>query len=291
MAGVTDLPFRLLCKKSGAGFMYTEMISAKGIFYNNENTKKLLELGGAKDETAVQIFGSEPDIMRYAAEFAASAGAAAIDINMGCPAPKIVKNGDGCALMAKPKLVGKIVNAAAKAVSIPVTIKIRKGISGNNINAAEIAEIAEYNGASAVCVHGRTLDSFYSGKADWDIIAKVKNSVSIPVFGNGDVDSLDTAYRMIAETGCDAVLIGRAACGNPWVFSGLSPSESEKRETAIAHAESLADFKGEYVGVREMRKHLGWYIKGTKNASKLKVLINKAESLREIEEIINAVIF
>lgn len=286
MAGVTDLPFRLICKRFGAGFTYTEMVSAKGIFYNNENTRLLMELGESRNKTAIQLFGSDPAILRYAAERAADAGAAVIDINMGCPAPKITKNGEGCALMAKPKLVAEIVDAVARGVKIPVSIKIRKGINQNSVNAVEIATIAQDSGASAVCVHGRTLDQFYSGSADLNVIADVKKSVTIPVIGNGDVDSIEAAKKMLKATGCDAVMIGRAAFGNPWVFSGTSPSMEERKAVTLEHARGLADYKGEYIGVREMRKHLGWYIKGMKNAAKLKVVINKAESLAELEKII-----
>ncbi|MDR1687729.1 MAG: tRNA dihydrouridine synthase DusB [Clostridiales bacterium] len=287
MAGVTDLPFRLLCRKFGAAFSYTEMISAKGLYFNNENTKFLLADTKGPEKSAVQLFGSEPDILKTAAKYIESLGAAAIDINMGCPAPKIVKNGEGCALMADPRLAGKIIEAVAGAVKIPVTVKMRKGINAQTANAVQIAKIAESCGAAALCVHGRTLDMYYSGKADLDIIAQVKQNVKIPVIGNGDIASLDDAARMIAKTGCDAVMIGRAACGNPWIFKGVIPNLGERKAVAVYHARALAEFKGEYIAAREMRKHLGWYIKGLKNAAKLKVLINKAENLKEIEKIIS----
>lgn len=286
MAGVTDLPFRLLATRYGAGFTYTEMVSAKGIFYKNENTRLLMELGKNVSPTGIQLFGSEPDILKLASEEAALAGAAVIDINMGCPAPKITKNGEGCVLMGNPSLAGKIVKAVVSGVNIPVTVKIRKGINENKVNAVEIAKIAEANGASAVCVHGRTMNQFYSGQADLSIIAEVKKNVDVPVIGNGDVSSLAEAESMLAQTGCDAVMIGRAACGNPWVFSGQKAALAEKKEVMAEHAIYLAEFKGEYTGVREMRKHLGWYIKGLKNAARLKVSINSAETLQELLVII-----
>jgi nifR3 family TIM-barrel protein len=286
MAGVTDLPFRLLCRKFGAAFSYTEMISAKGLYYNNENTKFLLADTDGAEKSAVQLFGSEPDILSYAAKYIESMGAVAIDINMGCPAPKIVKNGEGCALMANPYLAGKIIEKVARAVKIPVTVKLRKGINERSVNAVQIAKIAESGGAAAVCVHGRTLNMYYSGKADLDIIAQVKQNVRIPVIGNGDITTLFDAANMRAKTNCDAVMIGRAACGNPWVFSGTAAGLEERKTVALYHAKALAEFKGEYIGTREMRKHLGWYIKGLKNDAKLKVLINTAESLKEIEGII-----
>jgi len=285
MAGVTDYTFREICRNFGAGATYTEMISAKGIFYCNKNTNLLMDLGNGKYETGVQLFGSDPDILRYAAVCAVSAGAVLIDINMGCPAPKIVKNGEGCALMAKPALVEKIISSVTEAVNIPVTVKIRKG-AGNNVNAAEIAQIAQGAGAAAITVHGRTQSEYYSGKADLNIIARVKQSVTIPVIGNGDVISLASAKEMTEKTGCDAVMIGRAAMGNPWVFSGVTPAQNERIDIALLHAKNLVIHKGEYIGVREARKHMGWYITGMKNAAKYKVMINKAESLNELEAIL-----
>lgn len=286
MAGITDLPFRLLCKRFGAALVYTEMISAKGLIYNNKNTGEMLQMHEEEKPCAVQLFGSEPEVIAEAAYKIQGMGMKLIDINMGCPAPKIVKNGEGSALMRNPELVYKIVHKVSSRIDIPVTVKIRKGFDLNNCNAVEVALAAEQGGAAAVCVHGRTRTEYYSGEADWDIIKEVKKSLRIPVIGNGDVKSLEDAEKMMELTGCDSVMIGRAACGSPWVFSGKTPSLEEKMSIALEHAKLLADYKGEYIGIREMRKHLSWYLKGINGAAKLKVRINTAETLEDIKKII-----
>jgi len=294
MAGVSDLPFRVLCKEQGAALVYSEMVSAKGMYYKNENTYSLLRISEEERPAAVQIFGREPEIMaQMAAQLPDSC--AIIDINMGCPAPKIVKNGEGSALMDEPLLVGKIISAVNRTAGRPVTVKIRKGFS--ECNAVEIAKIAEESGAAAVAVHGRMRAQYYSGKADWDIIAKVRRALSIPVIGNGDVADELSAERMFDETGVAAIMIGRAAQGDPWIFrrinhyfrTGLAPAptpEDERVLTALRHGRMLIELKGEYIGVREMRKHLGWYLKGMAGAARLRAEINKAESFREFEKIL-----
>ena len=298
MAGVTDLPFRLLCKEHGCGLMYTEMVSAKGLYYEDKKTGMLLQIDPREKPVAVQIFGSDPDIMARVAGAAAGTGACIIDINMGCPTPKIVKNGEGSALMLKPELVGKIVKAVSQAVDLPVTVKIRKGWDEAHINACTIAQVAEENGAKAVTVHGRTREQFYSGKADWDIIKQVKESVSIPVIGNGDITSPQDAKRMMDYTGCDGVMIGRGAQGNPWIFSRVrhylqhgelleEPSPKERIETAVRHARLLVEYKGEYVGIREARKHIAWYIKGLRNSSRVKEMINQINTFEQMENLLN----
>ena len=301
MAGVTDLPFRILCKEQGCGLVYTEMVSAKGLFYEDKKTGTLLQIDEKEKPVAVQIFGSDPDIMAKVAGEAARTGACIIDINMGCPTPKIVKNGEGSALMLRPDLVGQIVKAVSSAVDLPVTIKIRKGWDDQNINAPEIAKIAEQNGAKAITVHGRTREQFYSGKADWDIIKEVKKSVSIPVIGNGDVVNPEDAKLIQEHTDCDGVMIGRGAQGNPWVFSRILsylktgivpdvPSVDEKINKAIRHLQMLVDYKGEYVGIREARSHIAWYIKGLRNAARVKETINKMTSMHEMEQALNRMI-
>ena len=298
MAGVTDMPFRVLCREMGCGLVYSEMVSAKGIMYNNENTNKLLFVSDRERPAAVQLFGSNPDIMGGMAKKIESADIDILDINMGCPAPKIVKNGEGSALMKNPRLIGDIVFAVSHAQKKPVTIKIRKGFDDNSINAVEIAKEAEKNGAAAIAVHGRTREQYYSGKADWDIIKQVKNAVNIPVIGNGDITDAVSAKAMIEQTGCDAVMIGRAAQGNPWIFREVAayletgelippPTMEEKREIARRHAEMLIDYKGEYIGVREMRRHLTYYTRGIKDAAQVRRIVNGAESLEEILNMID----
>ena len=301
MAGVTDLPFRLLCKENGCGFVYTEMVSAKGLLYESQNTKQLLETQEIEHPLAVQLFGNVPEILAEMAKKLESYSIDIIDINMGCPAPKITKNGEGSALLKKPKLIGEIVKAVSKATYRPVTVKIRKGFDEGTVNSVEVARIAEENGAAAIAVHGRTREQYYSGVADWDIIRAVKQAVSIPVIGNGDVDSPEAAQRMLLETGCDAVMIGRAACGNPWIFKRVNhflktgevlpePTVQEKMAMGLRHAAMLVEYKGEYTGVREGRKHLAWYTKGIAGSAELRVLVNKAESFAEFEEIFLAYI-
>jgi tRNA-dihydrouridine synthase B len=294
MAGVTDLAFRAICKQFGCGLTYTEMVSAKGMYYKSENTKAMLALAPGERPAAMQIFGSDADIMASIAIEVEQAGADIIDINMGCPTPKIVKNGDGSALMLKPMLIAEIVKKVSTAVTVPVTVKIRKGWDESSINAVEIAQIAEQNGAKAVTVHGRTREQFYSGQADWNIIKQVKQSVKIPVIGNGDVVSPQTAELMLQQTGCDAVMIGRGAEGNPWIFKSVieylrsgalvpEPSYAEKVQMAMYHLQQMIELKGENIGVKEMRKHLAWYLKGMPGSSTVKVEVFKLEKAAEIE--------
>lgn len=298
MAGVTDMPFRILCKEQGCGLLYSEMISAKGIYYNDAKSFKLTQIDSREEPTALQIFGSEPDIMAKVAERLSQLNTAIIDINMGCPTPKITKNGEGSALMRDPKLVGKIVKEVVKASSKPVTIKIRKGWDDNTVNAVEIAKIAEDNGAAAITVHGRTREQFYSGKADWDIIKKVKKAVSIPVIGNGDIFEEEDAKSMLEKTGCDAIMVGRGAQGNPWIFDKIIKylkfnvklsdiSCEDKIEMIKRHMQMLVDLKGESSGIREMRKHIAWYIKGMKNSTALKVKVFRSITQQEILDLLD----
>ena len=300
MAGVTDLVFRIICKEHGCGLVYSEMVSAKGIFHNNKNTKEMLAISERERPAVIQLFGSDPDILaKMAVQIEQYADI--IDINMGCPAPKIVKNGEGSALMKNPELIGKIVRSVSSAVSKPVTIKIRKGFDNTCINAPYIAEIAEKNGAAAIAVHGRTREQYYSGDADWDIIKEVKKRVSIPVIGNGDVDSPEKAKALLDYTSCDAVMIGRAAEGNPWIFSRTvhyintgellpEPTIEEKLALSIKHLDMLVKYKGEYIGVREMRRHLGKYVKGLPRCAEARFHINKAETKEEMISLVKKLI-
>lgn len=302
MAGITDRPFRTLCHEMGSGLVYSEMVSAKGIYYNNENTKQLLDIGEEEMPAALQLFGSEPEIMGAMGKKIEGINAGIIDINMGCPVPKVVKNGEGSALMKTPELAGRIIKALVEMQKKPVTIKIRKGFDDTCINAIEMAQIAEENGASAVAVHGRTREQYYSGKADWDIIKKVKKAVSIPVIGNGDIFKPQDAADMLEYTGCDAVMIARGAQGNPWIFkrtiayleNGIlldEPTPQEKVSMALRHARMLIDYKGEFVGVRQMRAHMAWYIKGVQGASVIRDKINHCESYEEMAELLEHVKF
>ena len=297
MAGVTDLPFRLLCKEQGAGLLCMEMVSAKAIQYNNKNTKALLEIHPEELPVSLQLFGSEPDTISEIAKRIEELPFAILDINMGCPVPKIVRNGEGSALMKQPKLVHEIVSKTVKAIKKPVTVKIRKGFDDSCINAVEIAKIIEDSGASAVAVHGRTREQYYSGKADWEIIRQVKEAVTIPVIGNGDVISGESAIAMQRQTGCDGVMIGRGAQGNPWIFSELlayeragkmpeRPDKEERKNMMLRHARLQLKYKGEYLGIREMRKHVAWYTTGLPNSARLRGEINAIESYEELETLL-----
>jgi nifR3 family TIM-barrel protein len=297
MAGVTDMAYRAICKQFGCGLTYTEMVSAKGMYYKSENTRELMTLAPEEQPAAIQIFGSDADILASIAAEVQAAGADIIDINMGCPTPKIVKNGDGSALMLKPELVAEIVKKVTAAVTVPVTVKIRKGWDEHHINAVEIAQVAEQNGAKAVTVHGRTREQFYSGQADWEIIKKVKQAVKVPVIGNGDIVSPETAEKMLELTGCDGVMIGRGAEGNPWIFRRIieylergkllpEPSYAEKVEMAIVHLEKTIELKGEVIGVKEMRKHLAWYLKGMPGSSMIKTEVFKLDKVEAVKKLL-----
>ncbi len=295
MAGVSDLPFRLLCREKGAGLVCMEMVSAKAIYYNNKNTQELMEIHPSEKPVSLQLFGSDPVIISEMAKKIEDRPFDILDLNMGCPVPKVVNNGEGSALMKDPALVEKIITQTVKAINKPVTIKIRKGFSEQTVNAVEIAKIAEGCGAAAIAVHGRTREQYYTGVADWDIIRQVKEAVSIPVFGNGDVTNGPSAKAMLLETGCDGVMIGRAARGNPWIFSEIdhylktgekAPAKTyeEVREVILRHAKMELEYKGEYTAVREMRKHIAWYTAGYPNSAALRREINTMESFEQLEE-------
>ncbi|WP_223814563.1 tRNA dihydrouridine synthase DusB [Thermoanaerobacterium thermosaccharolyticum] len=299
MAGVTDKPYRRICSEMGCGFAYTEMVSAKGLYYGSENTEFLTDIDD-DENVALQIFGSDPYIMGEIAKRLNASNAKTIDINMGCPTPKIVKNGDGSALMLKPELAESVIKAVVKNSSKPVTIKIRKGWDDAHVNAVEIAKMAENCGVKAVAVHGRTREQFYSGRADWDIIKKVKDNLKIPVIGNGDVFSPDDAKRMIDETGCDAVMVGRGAEGNPWIFKRIhhylstgeilpEPTVSEKIDMILKHLDMMIEYKGEQIGILEMRKHIAWYLKGIHGSSKIKQMVFTMSYYKEVKELLNSV--
>ena len=298
MAGVTDKAFRMIVKPFGPALMYTEMVSGKGLFYKSKKTADLLTADESEKPVAVQIFGHDADIMAEIANSALEYGAAVIDINMGCPAPKIVNNGDGCALMKSPETAAKVISAVCRAVDVPVTVKFRAGWDDKSINAVEFAKIAEQSGASAVTVHGRTREQFYSGTADLDIIKAVKAAVKIPVIGNGDIIDGGSAAHMLEYTGCDGIMVGRAAEGNPWIFKEISeylkdgtvlppPDLDERREVALKHLGLLVEFKGEHRGVLEGRKHMAWYFKGVSGGAVLRKALNKAQKYDEMCGLIN----
>lgn len=293
MAGVTDLPFRVLCKEQGAGLLCMEMVSAKAIYYGSKNTEELMKISPAEMPVSLQLFGSDADIMADMAKKIEEKPFAVLNINMGCPVPKVVNNGEGSALMKNPKLAEEIITKMVKAVKKPVTVKIRKGFDEAHLNAVEMAKIAEASGAAAVAVHGRTREQYYAGKADWDCIRAVKEAVKIPVIGNGDVTDALSAERLLKETGCDGVMVGRAAQGNPFIFREITeyletgvippkPTPAEVRATIERHARMQMEEKGEYTGVREMRKHLSWYTVGYPNSAKYRQMINSMETMEEL---------
>lgn len=298
MAGVTDLPFRKLCKEQGAGLICTEMVSAKAISFHNKNTEALMEIDSSEHPVSLQLFGSEPELMAEVAKSIEDRPFEILDINMGCPVPKVVNNGEGSALLKDPKLIGKIIKAVSGAVQKPVTAKMRIGFEGYPVDPVEIAKIMEDSGAAAIAVHGRTRQQYYSGQADWDTIRKVKEAVRIPVIGNGDVDSPEKAEALLKETGCDGVMIGRAVRGNPWIFRELNhyfqtgeklqrPSAEEIREMILRHARMQIEKKGEFTGIREMRKHVAWYTAGMRHSAALRRESNLIADYQELEVLLD----
>ncbi|HEY3424834.1 MAG TPA: tRNA dihydrouridine synthase DusB [Negativicutes bacterium] len=299
MAGVTDVAFRLLAKEMGCGLVYSEMISEKGLLYQNCHTLDILKIDEQERPVAVQIFGSNPEDMAAAAKIVEQSGADIIDINMGCPTLKIVKNGEGSALMRQPELAYQIMASVAQAVAVPVTVKFRKGWDDSSVNAVTMAILAQRAGLAAVAIHGRTREQFYAGQADWSIISAVKNSVSIPVIGNGDIRSPEDAQRMLTETGCDGIMVGRGAQGNPWIFRQIlhylstgehlpPPSIDERINILLRHMAMLVAYKGEYVGIREMRRHAAWYTKGLRHSAELRLKFNQAVSQEDFAGVLEA---
>lgn len=301
MAGVTDLPFRILCKEQGAGLICMEMVSAKAILYKNKNTKELLSIDEREHPVSLQLFGSDPDVISEIAKEIEELPFDILDINMGCPVPKVVNNGDGSALMKNPLLAAQIIEKTAGAIQKPVTVKIRKGFDDAHVNAVEMAHIAQESGAAAVAVHGRTREQFYSGKADWEIIRQVKEAVTIPVIGNGDLVTGEDVKSMEKQTGCDGFMIARGAQGNPWIFRNIlhymetgetlqKPPMEEMIQMMLRHARMLTAYKGEHTGIREMRKHAAWYTGGYRNAAKLRGRINEIESYQELSSLFDEVL-
>lgn len=297
MAGVSDLPFRLLCREQGAGLVCMEMVSAKAILYKNRNTEELLTIDSKEHPVSLQLFGSDPDIISEIAKQIEERPFDILDLNMGCPVPKVVNNGDGSALMKNPRLAGEIIEKTARAIKKPLTVKIRKGFDDAHVNAVELAHIAQESGAAAVAVHGRTREQYYAGHADWDIIRQVKEAVSIPVIGNGDIRTPEDVAAMAEQTGCDGYMIARGAEGNPWIFRQIlhyfdtgehlaRPDFSEVTEMLLRHAKMQIDCKGDYTGIREIRKHAAWYTAGYPHGARLRVAINQVENYEQLETLL-----